>query len=249
LVALDGQITEVMTYWRCELNGCLNHPYVCWVALREGEGLPGRVENHYRVTKGILDIWNREIRRGLSDVEDPSETIRTLLRQERERRRTVKKDKALPILNEVNATLTELARLYAAKAQAELAASAPREYVPFGGTHFPLRVSQAFFQWWYDHEDDIFRKGDIGRAGRAAVTGMYSIEDLQNPGKLSAVIWKRDFNCPVRLLFQMREMVESFMKDPSLEGYVDVGKGWDYAVFEPETLQLLALEADDLLSE
>jgi hypothetical protein len=90
----------------------------------------------------------------------------------------VKKDEALPILNEVNATLTELARLYAAKAQAELAASAPREYVPFGGTHFPLRVSQAFFQWWYDHEDDIFQKGDIGRAGRAAVTGMYSIEDL-----------------------------------------------------------------------
>jgi hypothetical protein len=40
----------------------------------------------------------------------------------------------------------------------------------------------------------------------------------------------------VRLLFRMREMVESFMKDLSWEGYVDVGKGWDYAVFELETL-------------
>jgi hypothetical protein len=51
------------------------------------------------------------------------------------------KDEASPILREVNATLTELARLYAAKAQAELAASAPHKYVLFGGTHFPLQVS------------------------------------------------------------------------------------------------------------
>jgi hypothetical protein len=37
----------------------------------------------------------------------------------------VKKDELAPILNEVNATLTVLASLYAAKAEAELAASAP----------------------------------------------------------------------------------------------------------------------------
>jgi hypothetical protein len=186
LLATEGQITEVITSWRCEHQGCPNHPYTCWVALRDGEGLPGRVENHYKVTKGILDIWNRELRRGLSDVDNPSENVRTLLRQERERRRTVKKDEASPVLNEVNATLTELARLYAAKAQAELAASAPRQYVPFGGTHVAFRVSQTFFQWWYDHEDDIFLKDDIGRAGKAAVIGMYSVEDLGNPGKLSS---------------------------------------------------------------
>jgi hypothetical protein len=201
LLALEGQITEVVTYWRCELSGCSNHPYVCWVALREGEGLPGRVENHYKVTKGILDIWNRELRRGLCHVEDPSENIRTLLRQERERRRTVKKGEASPVLNEVNATLTELARLYAAKSQAELAASAPRGYVPFGGTHVAFRVSQTFFQWWYDHEDDLYRKGDIGKVGRCAVDGKHSIEDLRNPGNLSARAWKREFDCPILQLF------------------------------------------------
>jgi hypothetical protein len=104
-------------------------------------------------------------------------------------------------LNKVNATLTELARLYAAKAQAELAASAPCQYIPFGGTHVAFRVSQTFFQWWYDHEDDIFLKDDIGRAGKAAVIGMYLVEDLGNPGKLSSTTWKRVFNCPMRLLF------------------------------------------------
>jgi hypothetical protein len=98
------------------------------------------------VTKGVLDIWNRELRRGLCSVEEPSENIKTLLRQERERRRGVKKDELAPILNEVNATLTALASLYASKAEAELAASAPRVYVPFGGTHVAFRVSQTFFQ-------------------------------------------------------------------------------------------------------
>jgi hypothetical protein len=178
LFATEGQITEVITYWRCELSGCSNHPYICWVALRDGEGLPGRVENHYKVTKGMLDIWNRELRRGLCTVEEPSENVRTLLRQERERRRTVKKDEASPVLNKVNATLTELARLYAAKAQAELAASAPRGYVLFGGTHVAFRVSQTFFQWWYDHEDNLFLKDDIGGVEKAAVVGIYSVEDL-----------------------------------------------------------------------
>jgi hypothetical protein len=47
----------------------------------------------------------------------------------------------------------------------------------------------------------------------------------------------------------MREMVDIFMKDPNWEQYIDHAKGWDRAVFEPETLQLLAQEADDLLSE
>jgi hypothetical protein len=96
----------------------------------------------------------------------------------------VKKDELAPILNGVNATLTALASLYAAKAEAELAASAPRVYVPFGGTHVAFRVSQTFFQWWYDHEDDLFRKEDIGKVGRRAVDGKYSIEDLRNPGKM-----------------------------------------------------------------
>jgi preprotein translocase subunit Sss1 len=65
---------------------------------------------------------------------------------------------------------------------------------------------------------------------------MYSVEDLQNLGKLSAQVWKRDFNCLVRLLFQIREIVEKFVKDPSWEEYIDVSKGWNYAVFELETL-------------
>jgi hypothetical protein len=44
-------------------------------------------------------------------------------------------------------------------------------------------------------------------------------------------------------------MVEVFVKVPGWEDYIDHAKGWDCAVFEPETLQLLAQEADDLLSE
>jgi hypothetical protein len=247
LLATEGEITEVITHWKCQIQGCSNHPLTCWVALRDGEDLPGRVENHYKVTKGVLDIWNREIRRGMSQVDDPSENIRTLLRQERERRRAVKREELSPVLNEVNATLTELARLYAAKAQAELAASAPRVYVPFGGTHVAFRVSQTFFQWWYDHEDDLFRKEDIGKVGRRAVDGKYSIEDLRNPGKMSVHIWKREFECPVRQLLRMREMIEIFVKDPNWEGYIDNVKGWDRAVFEPEILQILAQEAEELL--
>jgi hypothetical protein len=114
------------------------------------------VENHYKVTKGVLDIWNRELRRGLCSVEEPSENIKTLLRQKREERRGVKKDELSPILNEVNATLTALASLYAAKAEAELTASAPQVYVPFSSTQGAFRVSQTFFQWWYDHKDNLF---------------------------------------------------------------------------------------------
>jgi hypothetical protein len=244
LLATEGQVTEVIAKWRCEHQGCSNYPYTCWVAgLEPDDRGPGRVENHYPVPKGVLDIWNREIRRGVSTAQDPSENLRTLLRQERERRRSGRRDNNnnIEILSEVSSTLRELARLYGAKAQAELAAAAPpAEYVPFGGSHFPLRVAQAFFQWWYDHEEKEDIKDRIALIGNRAVEEKISVDNLRG---LTVRDWNRKFQQPLACLLRMRQQLEVFVKEPLWETYIDDARGWDYSVFEPEVLEQLAREA------
>jgi hypothetical protein len=85
LLATEGHASDVIIYWKCTHRGCKNHPLTCWVALKDAEVLPGRVENHYAVPHRILERWNMEIRQGVSTVPDPSENVRSLLRQEKER--------------------------------------------------------------------------------------------------------------------------------------------------------------------
>jgi hypothetical protein len=52
----------------------------------------------------VLHVWNREIRIGYSSVKDPSETVRALLRQEKERKKA-------PTNHQDSAVATELSEL------------------------------------------------------------------------------------------------------------------------------------------
>jgi hypothetical protein len=102
----------------------------CWVALKDAEVLPGRVENHYAVPRRILERWIMEIRQGLSSVLDPSENIPSLLRQEKERARGGKKDGTVSVLSVEIAGVKEhllgISQAYAAKGAVELATNTPK---------------------------------------------------------------------------------------------------------------------------
>jgi hypothetical protein len=83
---MAGQYLLPLTrYWRCTLPGCPNLHNVCWVALRDGESLPGRTCYHYPVHNSAMTMWLAEIEKGDSTIELPSERILARLRQLRER--------------------------------------------------------------------------------------------------------------------------------------------------------------------
>lgn len=86
LQVMAGQyLLPLSRYWRCTLPGCFNLHNVCWVALRDGERLPGRSCHHYAVYNSAMTMWLAEIEKGDSSIETPSERIIARLRQLRER--------------------------------------------------------------------------------------------------------------------------------------------------------------------
>ncbi|OSS43178.1 hypothetical protein B5807_12184, partial [Epicoccum nigrum] len=86
LQVMAGQYLLPLTqHWRCTLPGCFNLHQVCWVALRDGETLPGKSCHHYPVHNSAMTMWLAEIEKGDSSIEEPSERIIARLRQLRER--------------------------------------------------------------------------------------------------------------------------------------------------------------------
>jgi hypothetical protein len=256
LLATEGHASDVIIHWKCTHRGCRNHPLTCWVALKDAEVLPGRVENHYAVPHRILERWNMEIRQGVSNVLDPSENVRSLLRQEKERARGGKKDGTVSVLSEEIASVKELllgiSQAYAAKGAAELAANTPKsEYTPFGSQYPPFRLLQAFFQWWYDKtpKHNTTMQAEITHLGNLAIRADWSLDFIRNLCKISLQLWREvTLSCSLKRLYQMRIQIEQFVEDKHWETYMNKETGWNQADFEPEMLRQLAAEADHLLA-
>ncbi|KAF1945254.1 hypothetical protein EJ02DRAFT_509704 [Clathrospora elynae] len=256
LLATEGHASDVIIHWKCTHRGCRNHPLTCWVALKDGEVLPGRVENHYTVPHRILERWNMEIRQGVSSVLDPSENVQSLLRQEKERARGGKKDGTVSVLSEeiagVKELLLRISQAYAAKGAAELAANIPKsEYAPFGSQYPPFRLLQAFFQWWYNQtpKHNTTMQAEITYLGNLAVRADWSLDFICNPCKISLQLWREvTMSCSLKRLYQMQTQIEQFVEDKHWETYINKETGWNQADFEPEILRQLAAEAEDLLA-
>ncbi|KAF1935287.1 hypothetical protein EJ02DRAFT_471311 [Clathrospora elynae] len=228
LLATEGHASDVIIHWKCTHRGCRNHPLTCWVALKDG----------------------------VSSVLDPSENVRSLLRQEKERARGGKKDGTVSVLLEeiagVKELLLRISQAYAAKGAAELAANIPKsEYAPFGSQYPPFRLLQAFFQWWYDQtpKHDTTMQADITYLGNLAVRADWSLDFICNPCKISLQLWREvTLSCSLKRLYQMRTQIEQFVEDKHWETYINKETGWNQADFEPEILRQLAAEAEDLLA-
>lgn len=258
LLATEGSTSDVIIFWKCTSTRCYNHLNVCWVALREGEALPGRVEQHYPVRHNVLYVWNREIRMNISTVLEPSETVRALLRQERERRRTGMRGEArgeaggasTSDMADVKELLSGLIKVYSTKAAAELAAQTypvASSYVPFGSKYPPHKVVQGFFQWWYDQEStDDFYQGLLPRIGNHVLEQGWDIEFLRNSGKLTGLLWKEIIGERIKSLYDMRLKIEQFVKDEHWETYVDQEQSWKAAIFDPELYTEIAEDAEAL---
>lgn len=86
LQVMAGQNLFLLTqHWRCTLPRCFNFNFVCWVALRDSETLPGRSEHHYPVHNAAMTMWLSEIETGQSAIDEPSERVIARLWQLRER--------------------------------------------------------------------------------------------------------------------------------------------------------------------
>ena len=84
-VVAGNALVPLTQRWRCTLATCFNLHGTCWVSLRDGEQLPGRVENHYPAYNPAIRQWLSDIRDEVCTVEEPSGAVRALLRQSRER--------------------------------------------------------------------------------------------------------------------------------------------------------------------
>ena len=249
MVAGSG-LAVLTQYWRCSLNSCWNIHNMCWVDLREGERLPGRVERHYPVPNKPLEKWLDDINNRVCTIEDPSERVRALLRQYRERSVNSKQSRGmqhqqmvelqqqeLDKLSRLQATIESLTELYTAKSVAEISERQRAECkkTPINSGKPAWEQLRAFFQFWYDHDGlkDPYSLYIVS-IGRKMTARRHTLEELRHPSVLTSLKWTRDYRWPLLVLDRMRRRIREFIEHDSWETWFGTEHGWEVHVFEPD---------------
>jgi hypothetical protein len=256
-----GNALAVLTRrWRCTLATCFNIHGTCWVKLREGEQMPGRVENHYAAWNPAIRQWLSDIKDEVCTVDDPSDAVRALLRQSRERsantRATqhIRHQELLSVqqhqskrLSQLSGTIESLAQLYTARSTAELTRmqSFESKLNPLNSGKQEWEILRAFFQFWWerDRHNDPHCVYIVDVARRVSQVRL-SVAEMRDPRVLTTLKWTRDWGWPLIVLDRMRRRMTQFIEHDQWEIYFGMEHGWDTQVFEVEEyLQRIAGQA------
>ena len=224
-IAIEGETAGIITHWQCGNRACRNYSRTCWVALRDGELLPGREHNHFRVSLPILRNWNTELLNGRSTVEDPSENIRAQLRQhkadcQRELRAPLRE---IPgnVNSPLNASLTEFCNVMIAEATGRMASARSSTQPstqgsqgrstrrsPFGRLRPQREVVKHFFRWLQVEYPSLAE--EVEWMGYKFTNTYWNIDDLEDDSKLTASFFIRYYKCEPGVLWEMQHAIREW---------------------------------------
>ncbi|KAF2623238.1 hypothetical protein BU25DRAFT_180236 [Macroventuria anomochaeta] len=151
-------------------------------------------------------------------------------------------------LGQLTATIESLTELYTAKLVSKMSEMHQKEWKPspINSGKPDWEIVQAFFQFWYDHNNlkELYLLYIVAIACKMC-DRRYVLQQLHHPKELTMLKWTRDYHWLLLVLDRMRRRFKEFIEYDGWETWFDSEHGWDIDIFKPnhDSIEQEQLEA------